>query len=154
MGWTDARYQARQVIVNNTATNLTSGTGAILTWPCPYGKIKIEKFGMVPTAAFAVSATMTTRPVVQLEKTTVAGSNAILNALATITPNYSQANRTVQEVDLDTNTAAAGANTPIAGPDTYPTAVQGDDIIINQTVQGVGGTQTAKFYFVFREVEV
>lgn len=153
MGWTDARYQARQVVVSNTATNLTSGTGAILTWPVPYGKIKIEKFGMVPTAAFGNSGTMTTRPVVQLEKTTVAGVNAILNSSATITPNYSQANRTVQEVDLDTNTASAGVNAPIAGPDTYPTAVQGDDIIINQTTQGVGGTQTAKFYFVFREVE-
>ena len=53
-----------------------------------------------------------------------------------------------------TLTASAGVNTPIAGPGAYPTAVQGDDIIINQTVQGVGGTQTAKFYFVYQEMEV
>lgn len=154
MSFSDAKYQQVHVLVNNTATTLTAGTGAALTWPCPLPKIRILKFGMVPTAAFPNSGTMTTRPVVQLEKTTVAGSNAILNSLATITPNYSQANRTVQEVDLNTNTASAGVNTPIAGPGAYPTAVQGDDIIINQTVQGVGGTQTAKFYFVYQEMEV
>lgn len=145
--WADARYQTRHVFVHNTAVTLTGGAADVVQVPVVHDKIEILAVGLVGTAAFPGSGTMTTKPVVSLDKIPVDASGRV--ELGTVTPDYSALIYTAKETSLD----AGASNTPIAGPANYPTAVKGDQLVLEHKTQGVGGTQTAKLYFIYREVE-
>lgn len=161
MGFADARYGARHVFYDmfGSAHDLT-GSGDLKVFRNPFPKIQVEKFGLAAAAAFSNSATMTTRPVLGLDKTLASdGTRAeITNGTATtsasytrLLPAYSQAANAVSVVDLNVN----NAEDPVGGPQTggYPTAVEGDLLTAKIITSGVGGTQSARVYVIFREIE-
>lgn len=150
MSWMDARFQAHHFwTYDATAYDLTGATAVIATYRVPFPKIEVIRFSLHATAAFGNSSTMTTKPVVKLRKTPIGGSIADLNTVALISPDYSQGANVAVTADCDANQST----TPVRDVASYPTLVIGDLLSLSLTTSGVGGTQTANFTIVFREVE-
>lgn len=148
-GPSNYRYNEWQTtFLHNTTIDLKNGTGTLVTWPVTDPKIQIIEFGYhVITASGAI----TTGGVVELRKTAggTGGATAIVNSRATMTFAAAVLNSKVS-VNLD----AAQTVTPIQGPPNYPTAVDGDVLLVHQTTQGVGaGAQDVKFYVVYQLID-
>lgn len=160
MGFNDPRYHTRHAFCDTfgSAQDLT-GSGDLKVFRVLHPKIQVIKFGLVAASAFGNSGTMTTVPVLKLDKTLAAdGSRAeITNATATtsvaatrLSPAYSQLANAAAEVDLNLNNVAD----PVTGPESgYPTALQGDLLTAAIVTSGVGGTQSARLYVIYREIE-
>lgn len=142
--YSHARYQARSFFLHNTAVNLAGTAGDVVEFPVFHPKIEIIEIGLIAQAAFPNASTMTTRPVVSVDKLE---PDATRTELGTVTPDYELVDNGVVSKDLNVN--ADDIHTPAE----YPTAVQGDVIVLEHKTQGVGGTQSAKIYMIFREVE-
>lgn len=145
-GPSNYRYkETRTVFLHNTTIDLKNGTGTLVTWPVVDPKIQILEFGY---HVVTVSGAITTGGVVALHKTLAGtgGATAIVNSLATLTFVAAVLNSKVS-VNLDANQSV----TPVQGPPEYPTAVDGDVLLITQPTQGVGaGAQDVKFYVVYQ----
>jgi hypothetical protein len=145
----DARFQGRKAFQLTATQDLTGATGVLGTFRSPHPKIEIISLVLHAVAAFPASATMTTKPVVKLRKTPSGGAIADLNAVALVSPDYSQLINQSVVVDLDANKATSPVRTEAA----YPTMTDDDLLSISITTSGVGGTQSAAFSVVYREVE-
>ena len=149
MSWMDARFQARHAFQLTATQDLTGATGVLGTFRSPYPKIEIISLVLHAVAAFPNSGTMSTKPVVKLRKTPSGGSIADLNAVALISPDYSQLINQSVVVDLDANKNT----TPVKDVAAYPTMTDDDLLSISITTSGIGGTQSAAFSIVYREIE-
>lgn len=156
--WSEGRYHTRHHFLYDTAVDLTGATGDKATFRVLHDKIQILEFGILANAAFPNEATMTTLPVLALDKVVAdtAVRSEITLAAATadhpitrVSPDYEQLENVAAYTDLDSYQTA----NPIIGPPTYPTAVKGDLLVVELMTSGVGGTQSARFYVKYREIE-
>lgn len=144
--YSNPRYQAHKHQIHNSAVDLTGSAADILAIPCVWPAVRFLYLGLVAQAAFGNSSTMTTKPVVSLDK--IALATGTRTELGTVSPDYSQADNVVKQTDLNANAS------DIHLPGDWPTAVQGDEIILEHKTAGVGGTQSAKLFYIFQEIEV
>ncbi len=144
MSWTNGRYQARHMYLHNTEEDLEDSAADLATFPVVHDKIEVLGVGVVLTAA---TGTITTTPAaIEVDKVGIGVSRAKIGNTFTLAEGvqYEQQFQTFDEGE---------ENSPIKGPAEYPTAVKGDNLIIEHTVQGSGGTQTVKPFILYREIE-
>lgn len=152
MSWSEGRFQTRQTMLNNSATDLTGAAADIDTRPVVLPKMQLRTLGMSHTAA---SATVTTAAVISLDRINV---NPIWDTLTpsqpvgtrvelgTVTAEAAATQYAMNEASLDPN--AADNLTEAAFPEAY----YGDIIILEHKTQG-DGTQAAKLFYKYRELE-
>lgn len=145
MGFMDADFQIVRRFTHNSVVDLTGATADIVEFPVLEGKIQILGVDLIATDAFPNSVTMTTRPEVSVDRVNIA--DATRDELGFVIPDYSQAHNEI--LDISFNPYADDIHTPAE----FPTAVRGDVIVLEHKVQGIGGTQKAKFSIAYRELQ-
>lgn len=143
--YSHARYQAHKYTLHNSAVDLTGSPADILAIPCIWPAVRFLYLGLIAQAAFPAAVTMTTVPVVSLDKVQVSDGERV--QMGTVSPDYSQADNVVKQTDLNSNAS------DIHAIGDWPTALVGDEIILEHKTAGVGGTQSAKLFYIFQEIE-
>ena len=145
------RYQAQQILIGPSC-DLKGAPGDLWRVPVVHAKIEIMGFGYSVNTALGGSTTINS--IVNLDKQLKDnGARAIVNALGTltfdgVTPNVLAS---FQQVDLNVN-ATAAATAAAAGPPSRPTAVFGDQLVLELLTAGTGAAaQTVTPFIIFRE---
>jgi len=142
------RYQTVHRHVGGS-TNLTSGTGTIMTFQVTHPKIELLTAGFHHTAD---TGAVSTPPVFEVRRRARAGGTAtIINAAATVSLPAGRVGPNTVERDLDF--AAPDPSDPL-GVQKYKEvrilAYRGDEIIFHQGTQGSGGTQVGLPFLEYR----
>lgn len=142
------RYQTIHVAVYPGTVDLKGSTGDKWTVPVVHPKIEVLAFGW--NVATALGAATTIDAVVNLDKQIKnAGARAILSAAAALTFDGDN-NVLASDQTCELNTGING--TPIDGPPVRPTAIFGDQLILELITAGTGsGVQTVIPWIAFRE---
>jgi len=149
MGHNNREFQGEhQFYGSDTVITATSGTGvshAVIPIPEALGSIYPITFGAVYTADTSASPTFATGAAFQLRKVVAATGSA--TTIATLTLEASKKAGTKTEVTCNATTGTDRYTTPPSFTEINNETMYLD---INQSVQGVGGTQTVKLYFTYR----
>lgn len=138
------RYQAVHTY-QSASVNLAAGTGVLATFPVMHEKIELLEAGFVYAAD---TGAITTPPIVAVKKTTDTVAAAIVFTGANVSLAASLEGPKISKKSLDN--AAADPSGGKAAAD-FPQAVEGNLITLDQTTQGVGGTQAGYLYVKYRE---
>lgn len=143
------RYQTRHRIVDPTVRDLTAlSTGVFFTTPVTHKRIRVLGIGFNATAD---TGSVTTIPKIQVESLTAAknGTSSALFTGSILSAVLASKEGPVDAyLDLD---QAEEDDAGLLGVANYPILVRGDQIKLNLTVQGAGGTQSGYAYIEFAE---
>lgn len=137
--------------IQNATVDMKGSTGDQLTFVVLHDKIELMLFGFEVMAA---GGAMTVAGQLRLDKIPLNNGTRVngVNANATVT--WAGATASIySKVTSDLNLyATAVSPSPVAGPESRPTAVRGDVLIVNLITQGTGaGAQTARPFILYRE---
>lgn len=137
-----------QHMLHNSNVDMTGATGDIVTFPVLDNKIAILGIGYETMSA---TGAVNTPAEMALDKTLAGTSTRAQVGTLEATVAASVAINTIVEVDFDTN-ATANAYSNLKDRTNYYTAVKGDLLHLERTVQGVGGTQSIRPYIIYAVV--
>lgn len=141
------KNQAEFFYIHPSAVDLKGAPADIITIPVIHDKIEILALGLHLVSS---TGTVSTSPAVVLDKTLKGtATRAIVNAQATVTVTSDVTAPNDFQVSLDA--AAVDAYSGALGKPAFPTAVKGDLLHLELLTAGVGGTQSARPYIIWRK---
>lgn len=130
------------------SVDMKGSTGDKGVFVVAYDKIEILELGIINSAA---GGAVTAAGVFQFDKS-VAGTRAILSALATVT--FPGATSTAQQVTSANLDANYDSSLLVQDQQSFPSALKGNILTLELTTQGTGaGGQTVYPYMIYRPVD-